>query len=85
MENVRKHKRHQTCNNRKKKYLVSELNYHSTKFFTENLLAVEMRKTQIFMNKPVYLSLSILELSKIVMYEFWYDYLKTKYEKSKIM
>ena len=34
-------------------YLVSEPNYHTTKFFTENLLAIEMRKTQILMNKPV--------------------------------
>ena len=34
-------------------YLVSEPNYHTTKFFTENLLATEMRKTQILMNKPV--------------------------------
>ena len=49
---------------------MSEPNYHSTKFFTENLLAIEMRKTQIFMNKPVYLVLSILELSKIVIYDF---------------
>ena len=38
-----------------------------------------MRKTQIAMNKPVYLGLSILDLSKTVMYEFWYDYIKTKY------
>ena len=36
-------------------------------------------KTQILMNKPVYLGLSILEISKIVMWEFWYDYLKLKY------
>ena len=35
-----------------------------------------MKETQILMNKPVYLALSILELSKIVMYEFWYDYAK---------
>ena len=49
---------------------MSEPNYHSTKFFTENLLAIEMRKTQIFMNKPVYLVSSILELSKIVIYDF---------------
>ena len=52
---------------------MPEPNYHSTKFFTENLLAIEIRKIQIFMNKPVGLGLSILELSKIVMYEFWYD------------
>ena len=44
-----------------------------------------MRRTQIFMNKPVYLGLSILELSKIVLYEFWYDKVKLKYgEKSKL-
>ena len=39
-----------------------------------------MRKTEIRMNKPVYLGLSVLELSKIVMYERWYDYVKPKYE-----
>ena len=38
-----------------------------------------MRKAQILMNKPVYLRLSILDLSKIVIYEFWYDYVKLKY------
>ena len=41
-----------------------------------------MRKTQIPMNKPVYLGLSILDLSKTVMYEFWYDYVKLKYGKN---
>ena len=45
---------------------MSESNYNTTKFFTEQLLAVEMRKTQVIMNKPVYLGLSILELSKTV-------------------
>ena len=63
----------------RRNYLVSEPNYHTTKFFTENLLAIEMRKTQILMNKPVYLGLSILDLSETVMYEFWYGYLKPKY------
>ena len=53
---------------RRRNYLVSEPNYHTTKFFTENLLTVEMKKTQILMNKPVYLGLSILNLSKTVMY-----------------
>ena len=42
-----------------------------------------MRKTEIIINKPMYLGLSILELSKILMYEFWYDYLKPKYVKKK--
>ena len=38
-----------------------------------------MRKTQILMNKPVCLRKSLLELSKILMYEFWYDYIEPKY------
>ena len=64
---------------RRRCYLVSEPNYLTTKFFTENLLAIEMKKTQILMNKPDYIELSILDLTKTVMYEFWYDYLKPKY------
>ena len=57
---------------------MSELNYHTTKLFTENLLVIEiMRKTGILMNKPIYLGLSILDLSKTVMYQFLYDYVKT--------
>ena len=54
-------------------------NYHTTKFFTKNLLAIEIRKTQILMNRPVYLGLSIIDMCKTVMYEFWYDYVKAKY------
>ena len=50
---------------RRRNYLVSELNYHTTKFFTENLLAIEMKKTQILMNKPIYLVSSVLDLSKM--------------------
>ena len=64
---------------RKRNYLVSEPTYHTTKFFIENLLAIEMRKTKILMNKPDYLSLSVIDLSRTVMYEFWYDYMKPKY------
>ena len=40
-----------------------------------------MKNTEILKNKPVYLGLSILELSKILTYEFWYDYVKPKYGK----
>ena len=42
---------------RRRNYLVSETNYHTTKFFTENLLAMEMKKYKVLMNKPVYLGL----------------------------
>ena len=61
--------------------MVSEPNYQTIKFFTEYLLAVEMKKTEILMNKPVYIRLSILELSKILMHEFWCNYIKSKYAK----
>ena len=60
--------------------LVSEPNYHTTKQFSENLLAIEMKKTKVKMNKPVYLGMSILDISKTLMYEFWYDYVKPKYK-----
>ena len=64
---------------RRRNYLVPEPNYYTTKFFTENLLAIEIKKTEITMKKPVSSRLSILDLSKTVMYEFWYDYIKPKY------
>ena len=86
MENVRKHRDIKlVTTERRKNYFVSEPNCHTTEFFTENLLAMEMKKTEILMNKPVHPGLSILELSKILMYEFWYDYVKPKYsEKVKL-
>ena len=60
IENVRKHRNNKlVTTERRRNYLVSEPNYHTAKFLTENLLAIEMRKTQIIMNKPVYLGLSI--------------------------
>ena len=82
MENVRKHRDIQLATiERKTNCLVSEPNYHTSKFFTEHLLTIEMRKTEILINKPVYLGFPILELSKILMYEFWHDYVTPKYSK----
>ena len=80
MENVRKHRdiKLVTADKRRNK-LVPEPNYYTIKCFSENLVAIEMKKTKIKINKPIYLGLSILEISKILMYEFWYDYMKTKY------
>ena len=67
MKNVRKRKNIKLVTSEKRRnYLVSEPNYHTTMFFTKNLLAIEMRKTQILINKLVYLGLSILVLSKTV-------------------
>ena len=86
MENVRKHKDIKLATTEKRRNcLVSELNYHTTTFFTENLLAIKIKKTEILMNKSVCLGISILELSKIIMYKFWYDLVKPKYgEKAKL-
>ena len=80
MENVRKHKIIKLVNDdTKRNKLVSEPNYHTTKWFSENLLAIEMKKTSVKMNKPIYLGLAILSLSKRKMYEYWYDEMKSKY------
>ena len=80
MENVRKHRDIKlVATDKRRNQLVSEPNYHKTKWFLENLLAIEMKKTRAKMNKPVYLGLSILEISKTLMYEFWYDYMQPKY------
>ena len=75
MENVRKDRDIKLfTTERRRNYLVSDLNYQTTKVFSENLLAIEIKKKNIPLNKHAYLGLSILELSKILMYEFWYDY-----------
>ena len=55
---------------KRRNQLVSEPNYNTTKWFSENLLAIEMKKTKVKMNKPVYLALSIVEISRTLMYEF---------------
>ena len=64
----------------KRNKLVSEPNYHTTKQSSENLLATEIKKTKVKVSKPVYLGMSILDISKTHMYKFWYDYIKPKYE-----
>ena len=77
MENVRKHRDIKLVTNEtKRNELVSEPNYHTAKWFSENLLAIEMKKAVIKANKPIYLGLAILALSKIRMYEYWYDDMK---------
>ena len=56
-------------------------NYDTTKCFSENLLAIEMKKIKIKMTKPVYLGLSILGNNKTLMYEVWYGYIKLSTKK----
>ena len=69
-ENVRKHRDVKlVTTDVKRNKLVSEPNYHTTKRFSENLLAIEMKKTKVKMNKFVYLGMSILHISKTLMYK----------------
>ena len=80
MENIRKHRDIKlVTTDKKRSKLVSEPNYHTINLISEDLSIIEMKKTKVKINKPIYLGLSILEISKILMYEFWYDYMKPKY------
>ena len=86
MENVRNHRDIKLITTEKRrKRLVSESNYHSRKKFSDHLMAIEIKKTKVKMNKPLYLGMSILDISKILIYEFWYNYIIPKYgEKAKL-
>ena len=80
MENIRKHRDIRLVNNDKKcNVLAPEPNYHATKPISKDLLIMEMKKREFYMNKPIYLRQAILDISKTLMYEFWYDYIKSKY------
>ena len=69
MENVRKHRDIKLVKTDKKRNkLVSEPNFHTVKLIDNNLTIIEMRKVKVKMNKPIYLGLSILNISKITMY-----------------
>ena len=81
MENIRKHRDIKlVTTDKKRSKLVSEPNYHTINLISEDLSITEMKKTKVKMNKPIYLGLSIFETSKTLMYEFWYDYMKPKYD-----
>ena len=85
MENIKKHRNIKLVTT-EEKYLctVMKPNFKSGVLFGENLMGCEMRKIKLVMNKPVYLSQAVLDLSKIVMYEFHYDYMVSKYGLEKL-
>ena len=87
MKNVRKHRDIKLVRTDKRRnQLAPEPNYDTTKYFSKNLIAIEMKKTKVKMNKSVYLGMSVLDISKTLMYEFWYDYVYDKVSRqSKIM
>ena len=82
IENVRKHRDIElVATDKRRNQLASEPNYHTTKYFLKNVMAIEMKnKTKVKMNKPIYLGMSILDIIETLMYEFWYDYIKPKYQ-----
>ena len=81
MENVRKHRDIKlVTTDRRRNQLVSKPNHHTSKYSSENLIAIEMKKAKVKMKKLVYLGMSILDISKTLMHEIWYDYIKLKYE-----
>ena len=80
MENVRNHRDVKLIvTEQRTKILTSEPNYESCKQFTNDLMATEIRKTKLLMDKPIAVGQAISDISETLMYEFWYDYLKPKY------
>ena len=80
MDNVRNHRDIKlVTSDKRRSILASEPNYHSSKCISKDLMIIEMRKVEVKMNKPIYLGQAILDISKTLMYEFWYDYIKPKY------
>ena len=79
-ENVRNGDIKLATTDKRRNELASEPNYHAPKHFTENLIAIEMKKAKVKINNPVYLGMSILAISKTSTYEFWYNYIKPKYK-----
>ena len=80
MENVRNHRDIKlVTSDKQRSILASEPNYHSSKRISKDLMIMEMKKVEVKMNKPIYLGQAILDISKTLMYKFWYDYIKPKY------
>ena len=76
MENLRNHRDIKlVTTNARRKQLVSQPNYHTCKRFSENLIAIKLRKTKVYMNKPIYIRQAVLDVSKTLMHTFFYDYL----------
>ena len=87
MENIRNRVNVKLVNTEEKlKKLIAKPNFRSRKIFSENLISVHMKQTSLTMNKPVYLGMCILDLSKTIMFDFHYNYIKPKYgNKAKLL
>ena len=80
IENTRKRQNIHLIDNRKKAVkLSSRPNFDRATIFDKNLIAIHMKKTEVYFNKPVYVGQAILDLSKTLMFDFHYNYIKKKY------
>ena len=83
MENITKHRDIKlVTTDKRKNQLASESNSHTTKYSLENLMAIRKKKTKVKMNNLIYLDMSMLDISKTLMYEYWHDYIKPKYQRT---
>ena len=83
MENIRNRVDVRLVNSMEKaQKLIAKPNFHAVSIFSENLIAINMKKTKQMFNKPIYLGMSILDLSKNLMYEFHHNYIKPKYNEN---
>ena len=81
IENIRKRQNIFLIDKLKKaKRLVNKPNFERATIFDKNLIAIHMKKTEIYFNKPVYVGQAILDLSKMLMFDFHYNYIKDKYK-----
>ena len=81
MENIRNHRDIKLVTSGKQRsILASEPNYHLSKCISKDLMIMEMRNVEVKMNMSMYLGQAILDISKTLMYEFWYDYIRPKYK-----
>ena len=87
MENIRNRVDIKLVTDKKKaRKLAAKPNFNHCNIFSEDLVAIHMKKTELTFNKPVYLGMSILDLSKTLMYDFHYNYIKQKYnDKAKLL
>ncbi|XP_073231598.1 uncharacterized protein [Porites lutea] len=81
IENIRKRQNIELVDNRKKAAkLTSRPNFERVTIFDKNLIAVHMKKTEVYFDKPVYVGQAILDLSKTLMFDFHYNYIRKKYK-----
>ena len=86
MENIRNRVDIKLTDKKKATKLAAKPNFNHCNIFSEDLVAIHMKKTELTFNKPVYLGMCILDLSKASMCDFHYNYIKQKYgDKAKLL